>query len=210
MSLSLPPLRDGFTERDPDALFFVPLGGAGEIGMNLNVYGYRGQWLIVDCGVTFGEEEHQPGVDVIMADPAFIIERRDRLLGIVATHAHEDHIGAIPYLWPQLQCPVWATPFTASVLRAKLGEAGLLDKVSLTTVPMSGKFSIGPFDLELITLTHSIPEPNAVVIRTPVGTVLHTGDWKFDPDPLIGSAADEAALRRLGDEGVLALVGDST
>src|SRR3954471_18448378 len=210
MSLSSPPLRDGFTERDPDALFFVPLGGSGEIGMNLNVYGYRGQWLIVDCGVTFGEEEHQPGVDVIMADPSFIIERRDRLLGIVATHAHEDHIGAIPYLWPQLQCPVWATPFTASVLRAKLGEAGLLDKVRLTTVPMSGKFSIGPFDLELITLTHSIPEPNAVVIRTPVGTVLHTGDWKLDPDPLIGSPTDEARLRAIGDEGVLAIVCDST
>ena len=156
--------------------------------MNLNLYGYRGQWLIVDCGVTFGEEEHQPGVDVIMADPAFIVERRDRLLGIVATHAHEDHIGAIPYLWPQLQCPVWATPFTASLLRAKLVEARLLDKVKITTVPMSGRFTIGPFDLELITLTHSIPEPNAVVIRTPVGTVLHTGDWKLDPDPLVGVA----------------------
>ena len=137
MSLSSPPLRDGFTERDPDALFFVPLGGSGEIGMNLNVYGYRGQWLIVDCGVTFGEEEHQPGVDVIMADPSFIVERRDKLLGIVATHAHEDHIGAIPYLWPQLQCPVWATPFTAAVLRAKLIESGLAGQVRVTTVPMS-------------------------------------------------------------------------
>src|SRR3954451_22806317 len=209
MSLTAP-TPNAFREHDPDALYFLPLGGSGEIGMNLNLYGYRGQWLILDCGVTFGEEEHQPGVDVIMADPAFITERRERLLGIVATHAHEDHIGAIPYLWPQLQCPVWATPFTASVLRAKLGEAGLLDKVRLTTVPMSGKFSIGPFDLELITLTHSIPEPNAVVIRTPVGTVLHTGDWKFDPDPLIGEASDEPALRRLGDEGVLAMVCDST
>src|SRR5437763_5400397 len=159
MSLSSPPLRDGFTERDPDALFFVPLGGAGEIGMNLNVYGYRGQWLIVDCGVTFGEEEHQPGVDVIMADPAFIVERRDRLLGIVATHGHEDHIGAIPYLWPQLQCPIWATPFTASLLRAKLIEAGLADRVPINIVPMSGRFDIGPFDLELISPNHSIPEP---------------------------------------------------
>jgi ribonuclease J len=147
---------------------------------------------------------------VIMADPAFIVERRDRLLGIVATHAHEDHIGAIPYLWPQLQCPVWATPFTASVLRAKLVEAGLADKVEITTVPMSGRFSIGPFDLELVTLTHSIPEPNAVVIRTPVGTVLHTGDWKFDPDPLIGDPYDEARLREIGKEGVLAIVCDST
>ncbi len=195
---------------DPDALYFLPLGGSGEIGMNLNLYGYRGQWLIVDCGVTFGEEEHQPGVDVIMADPAFIVERRDRLLGIVATHAHEDHIGAIPYLWPQLQCPVWATPFTASVLRAKLVEARLAGQVTINTVPMSGRFTIGPFDLELITLTHSIPEPNAVVIRTSAGTVLHTGDWKLDPEPLIGEATDEARLREVGDEGVLAIVCDST
>jgi len=203
-------IADTIADRDPDALFFVPLGGSGEIGMNLNLYAYGGQWLILDCGVTFGEEEHQPGVEVIMADPAFIAERRDRLLGIVATHAHEDHIGAIPYLWPQLQCPVWATPFTASLLRTKLVEAGLVDKVRINIVPMSGRFTIGPFDLELITLTHSIPEPNAVVIRTPVGTVLHTGDWKFDPDPLIGSPTDEARLRAVGDEGVLAIVCDST
>jgi ribonuclease J len=198
------------SEHDPDALYFLPLGGSGEIGMNLNLYGYRGQWLIVDCGVTFGEEEHQPGVDVIMADPAFIVERRDRLLGIVATHAHEDHIGAIPYLWPQLQCPVWATPFTASLLRAKLIEAHLANQVTVNTVPMSGRFTIGPFDLELVTLTHSIPEPNGVVIRTAAGTVLHTGDWKLDPEPLIGSLTDEARLRAIGDEGVLAIICDST
>jgi len=210
MSLSSAPSWEGFSDRDPDALFFVPLGGSGEIGMNLNVYGYRDQWLIVDCGVTFGEEEHQPGVEVIMADPAFIVERRDRLLGIVATHAHEDHIGAIPYLWPQLQCPVWATPFTAALLRAKLIESGLAGQVRITTVPMSGRFQIGPFDLELITLTHSIPEPNAVVIRTSAGTVVHTGDWKLDPEPLIGSPTDEARLREVGDEGVLAIVCDST
>jgi ribonuclease J len=195
--------------RDANALYFVPLGGAGEIGMNLNVYGYGGDWLIIDCGVTFGDDS-QPGLEVVMPDPGFIAERRDRLLGIVATHAHEDHIGAIPYLWTQLRCPVWATPFTASLLRAKLTEAGLADRVKINIVPMSGRFTIGPFDLELITLTHSIPEPNAVALRTPVGTVLHTGDWKFDPDPLIGATADEAALIRLGDEGVLALVGDST
>jgi ribonuclease J len=197
-------------ENDPDALYFLPLGGAGEIGMNLNLYGHRGQWLIIDCGVTFGEEEHQPGVDVIMADPAFIVERRDQLLGIVATHAHEDHIGAIPYLWPQLRCPVWATPFTSSVLRAKLVEARLVDQVAINTVPMSGRFTIGPFELELITLTHSIPEPNAVVVRTSVGTVLHTGDWKLDPEPLIGETTDETRLREVGDEGVLAIVCDST
>ncbi len=194
---------------DPNALLFVALGGANEIGMNLNLYGIAGQWLIVDCGVTFGDDS-QPGLEVVMPDPNFIAERRDRLLGIVATHAHEDHIGAIPYLWTQLRCPVWATPFTASVLRAKLVEAGLADKVRINIVPMSGRFSIGPFDLELVTLTHSIPEPNAVVLRTAAGTVLHTGDWKLDPDPLIGLPADEDALRRLGDEGVLAMICDST
>jgi len=194
---------------DPGALFFVSLGGAGEIGMNLNLYGYAGDWLILDCGVTFGDDS-QPGLEVVMPDPAFIVERRDRLLGIVATHAHEDHIGAIPYLWTQLRCPVWATPFTASLLRTKLVEASLADKVRINVVPMSGRFTVGPFDLELITLTHSIPEPNAVALRTPVGTVLHTGDWKFDPNPVIGSTSDEAALRRLGDDGVLAMIGDST
>ncbi|HEV8680250.1 MAG TPA: ribonuclease J [Stellaceae bacterium] len=205
-----PPAALPSDRHDPDALYFLPLGGSGEIGMNLNLYGYRGQWLILDCGVTFGEEEHQPGVDVIMADPAFIVERRDQLLGIVATHAHEDHIGAIPYLWPQLQCPVWATPFTATLLRAKLIEAKLAGQVEINTVPMSGRFTIGPFDLELITLTHSIPEPNAVVIRTSAGTVLHTGDWKLDPEPLIGTPTDEERLRAVGDEGVLAIVCDST
>jgi ribonuclease J len=206
-----PPLQPGARPDygDSNALFFVPLGGSGEIGMNLNVYGYRGDWLIIDCGVTFGDDS-QPGLEVVMPDPGFIVERRDRLLGIVATHAHEDHIGAIPYLWRQLRCPIWATPFTASFLRAKLAETGFADQVKINVVPLSGRFTIGPFDLELITLTHSIPEPNAVALRTPVGTVLHTGDWKFDPDPLIGPTADEAALRRLGDEGVLALVGDST
>src|SRR5215510_652211 len=194
---------------DSNALYFVPLGGSGEIGMNLNVYGYGGDWLIIDCGVTFGDDA-QPGLEVVMPDPGFIVERRDRLLGIVATHAHEDHIGAIPYLWTQLRCPVWATPFTASFLRAKLAETGFADQVKINVVPLAGRFTIGPFDLELITLTHSIPEPNAVALRTPVGTVLHTGDWKFDPDPLIGATADETALRRIGNEGVLALVGDST
>jgi ribonuclease J len=203
-----PPLDRAFAH-DEEGLYFIPLGGSGEIGMNLNLYAYRDQWLMLDCGVTFGEEEHA-GVDVIMPDPAFIVERKDKLLGIVATHAHEDHIGAIPYLWTQLRCPVWATPFTASLLRAKLAEAGIAAKVRINVVPMSGRFTIGPFDLELITLTHSIPEPNAVALRTPVGTVLHTGDWKLDPDPLIGPTADEAALRRLGDEGVLAMIGDST
>lgn len=205
------PLQSGIRPEyhDVNTLYFVPLGGTGEIGMNLNVYGYEGDWLIIDCGVTFGDDS-QPGLEVVMPDPGFIVERRDRLLGIVATHAHEDHIGAIPYLWRQLRCPIWATAFTASLLRAKLAEAGLAEQVRINVVPLSSRFAIGPFDLELITLTHSIPEPNAIALRTPVGTILHTGDWKFDPDPLIGPTADESALSRIGDEGVLALVGDST
>jgi ribonuclease J len=193
----------------PTDLYFLPLGGAGEIGMNLNLYGYGGKWLIVDCGVTFGDDS-TPGIDVIMPDPAWIVERRKDLVGIVATHAHEDHIGAIPYLWTQLQCPVYATPFTAAVLRRKLQEHDLARRVEIRTIPNSGSFRIAPFDLELIHLTHSIPEPMAIALKTPAGTVLHTGDWKFDPDPAIGPIADEAALRRLGDAGVLALVGDST
>jgi len=193
----------------PDELVFLPLGGAGEIGMNLNLYGYGGRWLMIDCGISFADET-MPGLEVIMPDPTFIEERREDLVGIVVTHAHEDHIGAIQYLWPRFKTTVYATPFTANLLRQKLVETKLETTVPIVEIPMSGKFWIEPFELELITLTHSIPEPNAVVVRTPAGTVLHTGDWKLDPDPLVGPTADEAALRRLGDEGVLALVCDST
>jgi ribonuclease J len=196
-----------------DELVFLPLGGAGEIGMNLNLYGLgpKGaeQWVMVDLGVTFNDGS-MPGVDLITPDPAFIEERRENLLGLIVTHAHEDHLGAVPYLWPRLRCPIYATPFTASILRAKLIEAGLEDQVEVNIIALSGTFSIGPFSFELITLTHSIPEPNAVVIRTDFGTVLHTGDWKFDPAPVTGPSSDLDALRKLGDEGVLAIVCDST
>jgi ribonuclease J len=193
----------------PDELAFLALGGVGEIGMNLSLYGYAGRWLMIDCGITFADAS-LPGVEVVMADTSFIAERSDTLVGLVATHAHEDHIGAIPYLGPRLRCPVYATPFTAAVLRLKLVEAGLEHEVPIIEVPLSGKFTVGPFELELVTLTHSIPEPNAVVLRTPLGAVLHTGDWKFDADPLIGPGSDMAALERLGDAGVLAMVCDST
>jgi len=194
-------------------LLFVPLGGAGEIGMNLNLYGLGTardrDWLMIDLGITFGDER-TPGIDVMMPDIAFIEERRDRLAGLVLTHAHEDHIGAVPYLWDRLQCPVYGTPFTLSVLRRKLAEEGLEGVVPLRQVPLTGHFDVGPFDLEMITLTHSIPEPNAIVIRTAAGTVLHTGDWKLDPRPVIGARAEEETLRALGDEGVHAIVCDST
>ncbi|MCH8238375.1 MAG: ribonuclease J, partial [Proteobacteria bacterium] len=201
------------TAPQKDEFVFLPLGGAGEIGMNLNLYGLGPPgdetWVMVDLGITFGDGA-QPGVDVIMPDPGFIAERRDRLAGLVLTHAHEDHLGAVPYLWERLECPIYATPFTLSILRRKLSETDFAEKVEIIEVPLGGRFHVGPFDMELITLTHSIPEPNAIAIRTKFGTVLHTGDWKFDPDPVIGDSADEDALRRLGDEGVLALIGDST
>jgi ribonuclease J len=197
---------------DPAArpeLLFLPLGGAGEIGMNLNLYGFGGKWLMVDLGVTFGDER-TPGIEVIMPDIGFIESRRKDLVGLVLTHGHEDHIGAVPYLWPRLRCPIYATPFTAALVRRKLQEIGEAENADITEIPMSGRFKLSPFELELVTLTHSIPEPNAVVIRTPLGTLLHTGDWKLDPEPLIGPVADEAALRRLGEEGILAMICDST
>jgi ribonuclease J len=197
-----------------DELVFLPLGGSGEIGMNLNCYGFgppdARQWIVVDCGVTFGRETSTPGVDVIMPDARFLEEHRSDLLGIVLTHAHEDHHGAVAHLWPSLRCPVYATPFTARLLRGKLEEADLVGRVKVKIVPLGGKLKLGPFEMEFITLTHSILEPNALAIRTPLGTIVHTGDWKIDPDPLIGEVTDEAALRALGDEGVLAMVCDST
>ena len=195
-----------------DGLVFLPLGGAGEIGMNLNLYGLAGKWLMVDLGISFADD-HLPGVDIIMPDPGFIVERRDDLLGLVLTHAHEDHLGAVPYLWPELRCPVYATPFAAAVLRRKLqrdGAAPGIADLDLTEVPLGGTLTLGPFGIEFISLTHSIPEPNALAIRTSLGTVLHTGDWKIDPEPLVGATTDETALRRYGDDGVLAMVCDST
>jgi len=197
-----------------DHFVFLPLGGCGEIGMNLSLYGFgppgEEKWIIADLGVTFGAEEHMPGIDVVLPDPGFIVERRRDLLGIVLTHGHEDHIGAVAYLWPRLKCPVYATPFTAELVRVKLADAGLEDDVKLKTVPLSGSLKLGPFEISYITLTHSILEPNALAIKTPLGRILHTGDWKIDSDPLIGDHTDEKALRRLGDEGVLAMVCDST
>jgi ribonuclease J len=197
-----------------DELVFLPLGGSGEIGMNFNAYGFGPaddrQWIIVDCGVLFGREGHTPGVDLIMPDVRFLAEQRENILGIIATHAHEDHIGAIAPLWPSLRCPVYATPFTARLITGKLDEAGLAQKVKVKEVPVGGSLTLGPFTLDFISITHSILEPNLLAIRTPLGVVAHTGDWKIDPDPVLGEETDTAALQKLGDEGVLALVCDST
>jgi ribonuclease J len=201
------------TPSPEDELVFLPLGGSNEIGMNFNCYGYGPpddrKWIIVDVGVTFGDQT-TPGVEIIMPDPAFIEELADDILGIVLTHAHEDHIGAMGWLWPRLKAPIYATPFTAFLLREKMRERGALDKAKITEVPLNGAITLGPFEVGLITLTHSIPEPNGLSIKTPLGTVLHTGDWKIDPDPLLGGVTDADAIRRLGDDGVLAMVCDST
>ena len=195
--------------QDDNALYFVPLGGSGEIGMNLNLYGFGPEedrkWIIVDCGVTFGDLT-TPGVDIITPDPRFIVERKHQLLGIVLTHAHEDHMGAVAHLWRQLECPIYATPFTAWLMRDRLAEHGLLGEAELHEIGLHSRFELGPFDMQLVTLTHSIPEPNGLIIRTPVGTVLHTGDWKIDPEPLIGNSTDVAALEAAGEEGVMAMV----
>lgn len=190
-------------------LAFLPLGGTGEIGMNLNLYRCAGKWLAVDCGIGFGGAEN-PEIEIMMPDPGYIAERRDQLLALVITHAHEDHIGAVAHLWRQLRCPVYATPFAAAVLRRKLGEAGLLGEVKLNVVPPGGRIELAPFSLQFLHVAHSLPEAQALVLRTPYGTVLHTGDWKLDPAPLIGPPTDEAAFRALGEEGVLAMVCDST
>ena len=194
---------------DENGLYFLPLGGAGEIGMNLSLYGMDGKWLMVDLGVTFPDDS-MPGIEVIMPDPAFIAERKHDLIGLILTHGHEDHLGAIEYLWPQLECPVYATPFTAALLRAKLKERDLLGKIRIIEVPNSGSVKLGPFDVKWVSITHSIPESNCILLTTRHGKVLHTGDWKFDPAPLVGDLTDEKALTALGVEGALALVIDST
>jgi ribonuclease J len=197
-----------------DELVFAPLGGVGEIGMNLAIYGLgseRGKtWIAVDFGMSIAGEEHLPGVDLIYPDIRYLVEERTNLAGIVLTHAHEDHFGALIDLWPQLKVPVYATPFTAALLQAKRESEPGAPEIPVKIVPLGGRFRLAAFDLEFVSVAHSIPESNALIIRTPHGTVLHTGDWKLDPTPVIGPPTDEARLRALGQEGVLALIGDST
>ncbi|NVN10782.1 ribonuclease J [Nguyenibacter vanlangensis] len=192
-----------------DGLAFLPLGGTGEIGMNFNLYRLGTTWLAVDCGIGFSGND-TPEAEILMPDPAFIVERKTDLAGLVITHAHEDHLGAVAHLWPRLNCPVYATPFAAAVLRRKLGEAHLQHHVKIVTIAPGGAFTVGPFDLRFIPVTHSVPEAQALVLRTPHGNVVHTGDWKFDPNPMVGPPTDVAALEAVGNEGVLALVCDST
>lgn len=201
-------MKNDFTPEDE--LLFLALGGSGEIGMNVNLYGCQGKWLMVDLGMTFSGTEY-PGVDLVFADLDFIEERAEDLIGIVLTHAHEDHIGAVPYFAGELGVPLYATPFTADLVARKLEEAGLLGKVELNIIEEDeGAFDLGPFTITYIPLAHSIAEGNALLIDTPHGRIFHTGDWKLDEDPIIGEPATEEDLRAIGDEGVLALVCDST
>ncbi|WP_411819821.1 ribonuclease J [Hyphococcus formosus] len=193
-------------------LVFLPLGGSGEIGMNMNLYGFgtpaNRQWLMIDCGVMFGDLS-TPGIDLICPDPSFILEEKEALHGLLLTHGHEDHIGAVALLAPKLGCPVYATPFTAALVARKLEENGEFD-VELNIIDMNERFSLGPFDIEYVTLTHSIPEPSGIILRTELGDVLHTGDWKIDEKPTLGPTTDSASIKKLGDEGLLAMVCDST
>lgn len=190
-------------------LLFLALGGSGEIGMNVNLYGCDGKWLMVDLGMTFSGNEY-PGVDLVFADLEFIEDRLDDLAGIVLTHAHEDHIGAIPYFAADLGVPLYATPFTAELIRRKLQEAGISNQVELNVIKGADRFSVGPFDIHYIPLAHSIAEGNGLVIDTPYGRIFHTGDWKLDEDPIIGEPTSTEDLKKIGDEGVLAMVCDST
>ena len=192
-----------------DKLLFIPLGGANEIGINVNLYHFEGKWIMVDCGSGFADE-HLPGVDMVVADLSFIEENKKNLLGLILTHAHEDHLGAIQYLWNELECPIYTTKFTKTFLKTKLAEYSFPEHLKIHEVDPKDKLDLGPFSIEMIGLTHSAPEMQALMIRTKAGNILHTGDWKFDPRPIVGEASDEAALKACGDEGVLALVCDST
>lgn len=192
-----------------DELIFLALGGSGEIGMNVNLYGCQGKWVMVDLGLTFADPTY-PGVELVLPDLSFIEDRRDDLLGIVLTHGHEDHIGAIPYLAADLGVPLYATPFTAGLIRLKLEEEGLSKDVKLHVIQNEGSFNLGPFGFRYVPLAHSIPEGNALLIDTPHGRIFHTGDWKLDDQPLLGQPSTPAELTAIGDDGVLALVCDST
>lgn len=188
---------------------FVPLGGCNEIGMNLNLYHYQGKWIIIDLGIGFADD-YLPGIEVVVPNIDFLHEIREDILGLVLTHAHEDHMGGVPYLWDEINVPIYATPFTAAMLKYKMSDEGLAGAVKITEIAPGGVLELGPFTLELVDLTHSIPEMQAIAVKTDRGTVIHTGDWKLDPTPMLGPVSNENALEAYGDAGVLALVCDST
>jgi len=192
-----------------EELLFLALGGSGEIGMNVNLYGCRGVWIMADLGLTFADSDY-PGIDLILPDLEFIESQQERLIGIILTHGHEDHIGALPYLSEDLKAPLFATPFTAGLIAGKLEEEGLTGRVKLNIVERGGSIELGPFKVSFVALSHSIPEGNGLLIETPFGNIFHTGDWKIDDTPVLGEAPSTEALTRIGDEGVLALVCDST
>ncbi len=196
-----------------DELLFCPLGGSGEIGMNMNLYAFGNEenrkWIVVDMGVTFADDSI-PGIDLIFPDPSFLIDKKKDLLGIVLTHAHEDHIGAIAHIWPQLNCNIYATPFTAVLVQEKFKEKKIDISSKIKIVQLNSNLKLGPFNIDFVTLTHSILEPNGLSINTPLGTVLHTGDWKIDPNPLIGNNFDKQKLVDIGKKGVIAMICDST
>ncbi len=196
-----------------EEFIFCPLGGSGEIGMNMNLYAYGNpgnrKWIIVDVGVTFADDTI-PGIDLIYPDPGFIIDKKDDLVGLILTHAHEDHIGAIAHIWPKLLCDIYATPFTSVLIKEKFKEKKIDIRNKLKIVQLNGSVELSPFKVEFVTLTHSILEPNGLSIQTPAGVVLHTGDWKIDPNPLIGEKINEKKLKKIGAQGVLAMICDST
>lgn len=203
-------LLDANFQMKPDAVYFVPLGGCGFFGANMALYGHRGEWIMVDCGMGFADDT-MPGVDILLPDPAFAASLGEKLKGLIFTHGHEDHIGAIEHLWPRIKTPLYATAFTAERVRQDLTEQSWGQQAKLHVVDPAKTLTLGAFKIDFIPVAHSIPEAYALAITVgDVGTVLHTGDWKLDPDPVIGHVTDEAALQRLGDKGVLALVGDST
>lgn len=206
--------NNGKGEGKAPELVFAALGGLGEVGMNVYLYGIgppdNREWLIVDLGITFPEGEDDPGVDVILPDVRFLETQKSQIAGLVITHAHEDHIGAVLELWPRLQCPVYVTPFTAGMLKSKMADYGRGRDMPMKVVPLDSRFKAGSFDIELVSVAHSVPETSGLIVRTPLGTVYHTADWKIDATPYIGKPAEPARLQAIGDEGVLALVCDST
>lgn len=194
---------------DSKELYFLPLGGSEQFGVNFNLYAHKGQWLAIDFGIGFADERY-PGIDILLPDPQFLEDRRDDLAGLVVTHAHEDHVGALPYLWPRLKCPIWCTPFTASVLRRKFSESLECRDAVITEVQAGDKVKAGPFTMHFVHVAHSIPDTVAVVVETKAGRILHSGDWNLDPSPVINGPTDEKSIKEFGDKGIMAYIGDST